>query len=185
MRRRITRALCAAAAGVAVVSCGSGSHTTGGAVSSPASAAWPAHPVTAYIVNSGSDTVTPIRTATNTAGKAINAGTAPVAIAITPDGTTAYVASEGLFGRAGTVTPIRTATNTAGKAINAGSVPSAIAITPDGTTAYVTDIGPFRAPSDTVTPIRIATGTAGKTIKVGTAPLAIAITPSQRRRGNE
>ena len=73
--------------------------------------------------------------ATGTAGQAINAGTAPIAIAITPDGKTAYVASEGLVGHMGTVTPIRTATNTAGKAISAGSVPSAIAITPDGKTA--------------------------------------------------
>ncbi len=44
----------------------------------------PAHTVTAYVVNSGSGTVTPISTATNTAGKAIKVGPGPVAIAITP-----------------------------------------------------------------------------------------------------
>jgi DNA-binding beta-propeller fold protein YncE len=39
--------------------------------------------------------VTPISTATNKAGKAIKVGESPVAIAITPNGKTAYVASTG------------------------------------------------------------------------------------------
>jgi DNA-binding beta-propeller fold protein YncE len=69
--------------------------------------------------------VTPIRTATNTAGKAIGVGNLPWAIAITPNGKTAYVVNSG-----GTVTPIRTATSTAGNAINVGLAPVAIAITP-------------------------------------------------------
>ena len=88
--------------------------------------ATPAHPVTAYVANSGSGTVTPIRTATNTAGKAITVGTCPADIAITPDGKTAYVLNFG----SGTVTPIDTASNTAGKPITVGRGPGAIAITP-------------------------------------------------------
>src|ERR1035438_1364711 len=47
--------------------------------------------VIAYVVNQASGTVTPIRTATNTAGKAINVKQFPYAIAITPNGKTAYV----------------------------------------------------------------------------------------------
>jgi DNA-binding beta-propeller fold protein YncE len=39
------------------------------------------------------DTVTPIRTATNTPGRPIRVGSFPVAIAITPDSKTAYVAN--------------------------------------------------------------------------------------------
>ncbi len=39
---------------------------------------------TAYVANFGSGTVTPIRTATNTALTAIKVGAQPVAIAITP-----------------------------------------------------------------------------------------------------
>ena len=70
--------------------------------------------------------MTPIQTATNKAGKAIKVGNRPGAIAITPDGKTAYVANHD----SGTVTPIRTATNTALKAIKVGSDPTAIAITP-------------------------------------------------------
>ena len=38
--------------------------------------------------------MTPIRTATNKAGKAIKVGGRPVAIAITPNGKTAYVVND-------------------------------------------------------------------------------------------
>ena len=80
---------------------------------------------TAYVTNFGSDTVTPISTATNTPGPAIPAGALPDGIVITPDGKTAYVANGD-----GTVTPISTATNTPGPAIPAGAAATAIAITP-------------------------------------------------------
>jgi YVTN family beta-propeller protein len=84
----------------------------------------PAIPVTAYVANTGSGTVTPIATATNAAGHPITVGSFPDAIATTPDGTTAYVAND----NSGTVTPITTATNTAGTPITTGSYPDAIAI---------------------------------------------------------
>ena len=90
-------------------------------VSFPASAA---RPVTAYVVNGSSGTVTPIRNATKTAGKAIKVGSLPDAIAITPDGKTVYVANGGDAMRTSdTVTPIDTATNKVGKAINVGTGP--------------------------------------------------------------
>jgi YVTN family beta-propeller protein len=63
---------------------------------------------------------------TNTAEAPIHVGTGPVAVAVTPDGKTAYVVSLG----ADTVTPISTATNTPGTPIEAGVHPYAIAITP-------------------------------------------------------
>jgi YVTN family beta-propeller protein len=53
-------------------------------------------------------------------------GPLPGPIAITPEGTTAYVASTSYR----TVTPIDTATNTALPAIRVGQAPDAIAITP-------------------------------------------------------
>ncbi len=140
---------------------------------SSASRAGPSGMVTAYVVNGGSDTVTPIATATNTAGPPITTGPGPDAVAITPDGKTAYVVN----GNSGspTVTPIATATNTAGRPIPVGSDPCDIAITPDGKTVYV--VNSF---SDTVTPIATATNTAGPPIRVGHAPDAIAITPDGR-----
>ncbi|HEY7429491.1 MAG TPA: hypothetical protein VH641_02035, partial [Streptosporangiaceae bacterium] len=93
---------------------------------------------TVYVVNTGTlpsapgDTVTPIRTATNTALPAITVGTFPLDIAITPGGQTAYVTVDGLHPTSdpGTVVPIRTATNTAGQPIAAGKGPSCIVITP-------------------------------------------------------
>ena len=50
---------------------------------------------TAYVVNSGSDSVTPINIATNTAGAAIAVGDEPFGVAISPDAKTAYVANFG------------------------------------------------------------------------------------------
>ena len=80
----------------------------------------------------------PIRTATNTAGKPIKVGNWPSAIAITPNGKTAYV-SAGNSSRCcyGRVVPIRIAAGKPGKTIKVGEYPGTIAITLDGTTAYV------------------------------------------------
>jgi DNA-binding beta-propeller fold protein YncE len=75
--------------------------------------------------NNASGTVTPIRIATNTALPPIRTGGNPFAIAITPDGKTAYVSLA-----ADTVTPIRTATNTAFPSVKVGHSAGAIAITP-------------------------------------------------------
>ncbi len=122
-----------------------------------------------YAVNNRSDTVTPINTATDTADPPIPVGSSPSAIAITPNGQTAYVANIG----DGTVTPISTATNTAGSAISVGQLPSSVAIMPDGKTAYVANTG-----DNTVTPISTSSGTPGTPIPVGKGPLAIAVTPT-------
>ena len=99
-----------------------------------AAPAWAASSHTAYVINLDSDSVTPIDTATNTAEAPIALGGAPIAVAITPDGKTAYVTNER---RADSVTPIDTATNTAGTPIPSAANRPRIAITPDGKTAYV------------------------------------------------
>src|ERR1022692_2667892 len=61
----------------------------------PAAGSGPAHPVTAYVAGVYSGTVTPINIATNTALTPVKVGGAGavVAIAITPDGKTAYAVS--------------------------------------------------------------------------------------------
>jgi len=113
------------------------------------------------------------------AGRPINVGDDPVAIAITPDGRTAYVVNH----NDNTVTPISLASGTPGPAIKVGLGPSAIAITPDGQTAYVANSGVWGGGSvggETVTPISLATGTPGPPIKVGSDPMGIAITPDGR-----
>ena len=77
------------------------------------------------VVNQLSNTVTPIFTATNKAGKPTPVGNRPWAVAITPDSRTAYVVSNG----SNTVTPISVVTGKASKPISVGSAPVAIAIT--------------------------------------------------------
>jgi YVTN family beta-propeller protein len=125
-----------------------------------------AHHPTAFVVNYGSGTVTPVDLASKRAGAPIKVGKGPRAIAITPGGRTAYVANSG----SGTVTPISTVTGRAGRPIRVGRDPRALAITPGGRTAYVLDWG-----SAAVTPIDTATGRAESPIPVGSYPSAIAI----------
>ena len=79
------------------------------------------------MTNYGDGTVTPITIATNTPGTPITVGTSPFAIAITPNGQTAYVTNFG----GGTVTPITIASNTPGTPIAVGTNPRGIAVTPD------------------------------------------------------
>ena len=123
-----------------------------------------------------SNGMTPVMTGTNTAGKPIRIGAIPTAIAITPDGKTAYIADE----HPATVTPVATATGTPGRPIKISDIvglSAAIAITPDGTTAYVVT-GARRG--TTVTPVATATNTPGKPIHIGGGlprAAAIAITP--------
>ena len=74
-----------------------------------------AGPVTIYVANKAGNTVTPIRAASNRAGRPIRVGPGPELIAISPDGETAYVVGVGsLLPEAAapvTLTAIRTATN--------------------------------------------------------------------------
>jgi DNA-binding beta-propeller fold protein YncE len=129
---------------------------------------------TAYVANTDG-TVTPIDTATDRSGPLIHAGASTgdgAAIAITPDGRTAYyVDTDG-----NTVVPIDTATGTVEPAVTlpAGTYPDAIAITPDGRTAYVTGY------DNTVTPIDTTTDVAGSPVGLGSAcfeSYGIAIAP--------
>jgi len=139
-----------------------------GAVAAPGAAA---RHRTAFVVNAGPGTVTPVDLVTHRKGAPIRVGQDPTAIAVTPDGSTAYVVNTG----SGTVTPIGTATHRAGAPIRVGKNPKAIAITPDGKTAYVANDG-----SGTVTPIDTATHRAAPPVRVGKNPRTIAITPSGR-----
>jgi YVTN family beta-propeller protein len=122
-----------------------------------------------FLENSPGDSVATIDTATNTIGNQfVPGGVAPDAIAITPNGATAYVAG------GEEVTPIDTATETTiGEGIPVGIGANGIAITPNGATAYVT-IGS----DNVVTLIDTATNRVETSIPVGTQPAGIAITPN-------
>jgi len=69
---------------------------------------------------------------TNTAGTPIAVKDLPFAIAITPDGSTAYVLNtdNGVGTTQASLSPINITTNTAGKPIDVGPGPSALAIAP-------------------------------------------------------
>ncbi len=95
-------------------------------------------------------------------------GSNPSAIAITPDGQTAYVTSTG-----NTVTPIDLATQMTEPSITVGSDGSGVAVSPGGT-AYVANYD-----SDSVTPVTTSTGTPGNPINVGDGPRAVAVMPDQ------
>ena len=116
----------------------------------------------------GANTVTPIATATNTAGAAIPAGQAPDALALTPDGATAEVVD----GATDRVTPIDTALGRAGRPVGVGSSPTAVAVT--GQTAFVVS-----TITGTVTPISTSGGRAGHPISVGaySYPTSITLAP--------
>jgi hypothetical protein len=152
--RRIAGSLAAIAVIVAAISVTSVSHR-------PAFVAT-LRPTGAIIYVAASNGMTPIATATNTRGKPIKIGAIPTAIAITPDGKTAYIADE----HPATVTPVATATNTPGQPIEIGGFPWAIAITPDGRTAYIVDLPAYGRGRTTVAPVATATNTAGRPINI-------------------
>ncbi|MEY9857096.1 YVTN family beta-propeller protein [Catenulispora sp. GAS73] len=122
---------------------------------------------TAYVALSDGH-VTVINTATNTITDNIALTDSADAIALTPNGATAYVAST--FGNS--VPVINTATKTEIAEITVGSAPSGIAISPDGSTAYVTNGG-----GNTVSVINTATNTVTANYAVGSNPGGIAVAP--------
>jgi DNA-binding beta-propeller fold protein YncE len=134
---------------------------------------------TAYVADYDPDSstaaVVPIDLATNAPGTAIPFGANPFAIAIAPDGSTAYVLAND-----NTVTPIDLATNTSENSIPVGSLgnneSTAIAITPDGSTAYVTN-EIVNYGSNTLTPVDLATKTPEAAIPFDGYPTTIAIAP--------
>ncbi len=136
---------------------------------------------TAYVANKGSNSLTAIDVATNTAGAPIDLPGPPIEMEIAPEGKLAYVAIAGSKPEVDEVVPVDLTTSpaTLGQAIKlvAKSQPHWIAFTSDGQTAYVVGNG-----DSTLTPITVATGVPGTPIKVSTDPdsdlLAIALTTS-------
>lgn len=121
------------------------------------------------MLDRGGAEVTPIDTATGLPGVPIPVGAHPVAVAFTPDGLRAYVASFG----ANTVTPIDVASLTAGPPIPVGQGLDALAVTPDDRTVEV-----VAGDADTLTPIDVASGVPGAAMPLGYAPFAIAFSPA-------
>ena len=103
--------------------------------------------------------MTPISTATDTAGPPIPAGYAPDALAVTPSGQVVYVVD----GNSDEVTPIVTATGRPGPAVTVGYSP--VAVETSGATAYVVS-----SIAGTVTPLAAGRGPAPRS-RSGCTPI--------------
>lgn len=127
--------------------------------------------VRAYVTNTDCDTVAVIDTVTNTVVATIPVGSHPFGVAITPDGTRAYVANFG-----GTVSVIDTVTNTVIATVPVGGTPGAVAITPDGARVYIAN-----GSSNSLSVIDTGTNTVVDTVLVGVPSRGVAITPDGSR----
>ena len=125
----------------------------------------------AYVVNQGGASATPFDTVSRVEGSAFAVGTAPIDIAITPEGDTAYVSTQNAAGD-GRLTPVDTQTNSAGSPIDIGDQGAGVAISPDGRTAYVA-----QPAAGSVTPVDTQTNTAGPEIPVDAEAVDVAVTP--------
>jgi YVTN family beta-propeller protein len=95
-------------------------------------------------------------------------------VAVSPDGSTAYVANM----NSNTVSVIDTATNTVTATIPASGAPYWVAVSPDGSTAYVTEMN-----SNAVSVIDTATNAVTATIAVGLNPFQVAVSPAGANQG--
>jgi len=133
----------------------------------------------AYVTNSFPiGTVSVIDTATNppsvVATVTLPAGNEPTEIAVTPDGTRAYVTNSN--GLSGIVSVIDTATNTVAATVPVGFNPQGVAVTPDGKYAYVTDDG-----SGELTVIGLDDRRLISRVFVGVGAHHLAFTPGERQ----
>jgi len=112
-----------------------------------------------------------ISTATNTVVNTIAVRTYPIAVAITPNGASAYVVNNGQGSNS--VSVINTATGTVVADIQVGFDPRGVAITPDGAFVYVSN----RISND-VPVINTGTNTVAATVSgVAALPEGVAIKP--------
>jgi hypothetical protein len=122
------------------------------------------------------DGVVPVDTATATAGPSIFTGltvstvSSPHGLVVSPDGTTLYVAGQGLPDYSGRVVSVSTATGLVGPTTTFDGLgitdPSALAVTADGTQLLVADSAnnwvatvPTIGPVPPIQPVRLPTGT--------------------------
>lgn len=122
----------------------------------------------------GPGEVAVIDTATHQVTNRIEVGDEPAGIAVTPDGTKAYVADFG-SGQITEITGLNGGAPQAQPPIDIGGTPSGVAVTPDGETVYVTN-----GSADEVSVLDAATGavTATLTDSSLSGPQGVATSPS-------
>ena len=98
-------------------------------------------------------------------------GTAPAAIAVSPDGSKLFVANSG----SNNVKVLNATTGAVLNTLLAGiAAPSAVALSPDGSLVYVAK----NVPSGRVLVFNASTGASVTTVEVGNNPLALAVSPN-------
>jgi YVTN family beta-propeller protein len=118
-------------------------------------------------------TVAVIDTAANTVIATIVAGNSSIGIALTPDGSKAYVTN----GLSNNVAVIDTATNTVTATVTVGSHPFGVSVTPDGSKVFVANED---SQPGSVSVIDTATNTVTATIPVGSGQKLLASSSSRR-----
>lgn len=99
----------------------------------------------------------------------VRVGAFPLTLALTPDGSSAYVANS----EAHSVSVINTGTNTVTATVQVGFDPVDVAIAPNRATAYIAD-----ALADSLTVLNTATNQVVTNLPVGFLPVKTAITPN-------
>ena len=122
-------------------------------------------PNNVYVLDTGTNTVV------DTTG-ALSGIDDPLGIALTPDGTRAYVTLQ----FSDSVSVINTLSNTVMATIPVGNEPIYPAITPDGTRVYLAN-----AQSNDLSVIDTGTNTVSATLAMGTEPLGVAITADGKK----
>jgi YVTN family beta-propeller protein len=152
-----------------------GAGPQGIAISPDGSTAWVSLAGAVVAGQSGAvgSSVVSIDLSTRAVSAPIAVGNAPIALAISNDGQTVWVANS----YSGSVTPIDASTRTPGTPIAVDGAPDALAVSPDNQTVYVADESSSVAKGNNVTPISTSGDTASTAIAVQAAPSGLAITP--------
>ena len=134
-------------------------------------------PSYAYITNLNSNTVTVINTANNNFTATVPVGPGPEGIAVSQDGSRAYVTNIN-YGSRGTVSVIDTANNKVSATVPIGYKysPLGVTVAPDGTKAYVAD-----RDINCVSVIDTSTSTVTATVNVGKGPWEVAVNPDGKK----
>ncbi len=131
----------------------------------------------AYITNSNfgfGGSVSVLDTATNMVVATVSAGSFPVGVAVTQDGTRVFVTDQS----SNALLVIDTATNSviATVTVGLGRTPRGVAVNSAGTRVYVANLG-----SNSVSVLETVTNTVIATVLVGTRPLGVAVNPAGTR----
>lgn len=122
----------------------------------------------AYVSNQGTGQVTPIAVPSNVDGTSFTLAGTAVDIAITPDGSRAYISKNSL----NCVDVLDLSTNTVLTTIPVGPSPLGVAIAPDGQKVYVATSG-----SSSISVIEVSSNTVVDAIGLEQTPFGVAITP--------